>query len=465
MATEAARERGEVRVVQARADRPAGVGALLVHADRPVHAVVDDDRDDGELLARRGRELLPGHQEVAVAGETDHDALGVDELRRDRGREAVAHRAAGRGELREVVLERPVAVPPHRVVAGAVGEDRVGRQPLAHRRDDLAEIERERAIRGDERRDVLAASRLRPRLPARPVQRRQSARRAEELPGRRDDAEHGLEDAPELLGRGEDVNQGLLRRGRAEQGVAGGGGVAETRTNAEDHVGVEGALRDLRRHADADRPDVGRRAPVEVRLAAEGVDDRDAVRLSEGDRVGPRLARPVAAADNHQRALGLAEQLERCSNLREAGRRARGHVRLRVGDRGGLGQHVLRQRHHHGPGPARCRNPEGACHHLGQARRIVHLDDPLGERPEHRDVVDLLERLAAAIGTCDLADQQQHRRRVLHGDVDARRRMRGARGARHEADAGLPGELPVRLCSVGSARLHAADDEMNGPIV
>ena len=47
----------------------------------------------GEPVLHRGRELLAAHQEVAVAGEADDDALGMHGLRGDRRRHAVAHRA------------------------------------------------------------------------------------------------------------------------------------------------------------------------------------------------------------------------------------------------------------------------------------------------------------------------------------------------------------------------------------
>ena len=41
---------------------------LLMHADRAVHAVVDDEDDDLQAVLHRGRKLL-AHHEVAVARE------------------------------------------------------------------------------------------------------------------------------------------------------------------------------------------------------------------------------------------------------------------------------------------------------------------------------------------------------------------------------------------------------------
>src|SRR4030095_2323985 len=66
---------------------------------------------------------------------------------------------------------------------------------------------------------------------------------------------------------------------------------------------------------------------------------------------------------------------------------------------------------------------------------IVPPAAPLGEaersRPEHLPVVDFLERLAVALAARDLADEQDHRRRVLERGVHADRRVARPGGARH----------------------------------
>ena len=126
---EAAREGGEVGVDEVGGHHAARVVPLLVHADRAEHAVVDDDHEHVEAVGDHRRELLRAHQEAAVARERHDRPLGVDELARHRGRDAVAHRARERRELRAVARELPEAVHPDRVVAGAVGDDRVGQPP------------------------------------------------------------------------------------------------------------------------------------------------------------------------------------------------------------------------------------------------------------------------------------------------------------------------------------------------
>ena len=92
------RERREVGVAEVGAGDAARVLALLVHADRAVRAVVDDDADELASAAAGavrdgGGQLLPGHQEVAVAGDVDDRARRLQQRGRDRRRHAVAHRA------------------------------------------------------------------------------------------------------------------------------------------------------------------------------------------------------------------------------------------------------------------------------------------------------------------------------------------------------------------------------------
>src|SRR3546814_9477815 len=45
----------------------------------------------------------------------------------------------------------------------------------------------------------------------------------------------------------------------------------------------------------------------------------------------------------------------------------------------------------------------------------------------------------------DLADEEDHRRRILEGDMDADAGAGRARPARHEADAGPAGQLAIRI--------------------
>ena len=112
-----------------------------------------------------------------------------------------------------------------------------------------------------------------------------------------------------------------------------------------------------------------------------------------------------------------------------------------------------------GPGPARAGGRVGARDQLGDAVGAVDLRHPLRERPEHPPVVDLLERLTLLLNGRHLADEQDHRRRVLERRVHADRRLRRAWPARDHANARPPGQLAVRLGHVRRARLVAAGDQ------
>ena len=93
-------DRREVDRPEIRRDARAGAAAVLVHPDRPVALVVEDDGDDPGLLADRGLELRHRHREAAVAGDGDDGPVAMDERGRDRGRQPVAHRPRRRAEER-----------------------------------------------------------------------------------------------------------------------------------------------------------------------------------------------------------------------------------------------------------------------------------------------------------------------------------------------------------------------------
>ena len=178
-----------------------------------------------------------------------------------------------------------------------------------------------------------------------------------------------------------------------------------------------------------------------------------------------RLLRPARTAENDERPLGRGEKrLE----LRHLGFARRGLCRLdawRVRDRRHLGQHVLGKRDHDGPGPPLRRDPEGARHDLRDARGRIDLDGPFGHGAEHGLVVELLEGLALAHAALHLADEDDQRGGILHGDVNARRRVRGARSARDEADAGPAGEPCVGVGHHRGAALLAADEHVDRGVV
>ena len=202
---------------------------------------------------------------------------------------------------------------------------------------------------------------------------------------------------------------------------------------------------------------------VENVLEAEGAADGNLPVLGETLEVAGRVGRPATAADDRERALGLDQQLAKL--LQDVRIRIPPHRHDARQDRRGRGrgQHVLRQRQHHRPGTSLHRRAEGACHIFGQAVGRLHLAHPLrqaeGARAEHLAVVDLLESLAIALVGGHLAHQQDHRRRVLEGDMHADAGVGRARPARDEADARAAGQLAVGLGHEGGAAFVATGDE------
>ena len=91
--------------------------------------------------------------------------------------------------------------------------------------------------------------------------------------------------------------------------------------------------------------------------------------------------------------------------------------------------------------------------------------DPFRHRAEHGLVVDLLERLALAHAGVDLADEQDHRRRILHRDVDAVAGIGRAGAAGDEADAGPAGQLAIGLGHHRGAAFGAADHDVDRAVM
>jgi len=108
---------------------------------------------------------------------------------------------------------------------------------------------------------------------------------------------------------------------------------------------------------------------------------------------------------------------------------------------------------------------ESARDQFGNAFDLIDLGHPLGLRAEHGAVVHFLEGFALAHAALDLAHEQDHRRRVLLGNVHAGQRIGGARTARHHADAGLAGQFAVRVGHHGRAAFLTAHRDLDVGIV
>ena len=126
-----------------------------------------------------------------------------------------------------------------------------------------------------------------------------------------------------------------------------------------------------------------------------------------------------------------------------------------------IAQHVLRKSQDHRTRAAGRRHLEGLVDQLGDALGQIDLCHPFGERREHLAEIDLLKGLAVELMAGDLADENDHRRRILEGGVDADRGVAGAGTPGHEQYAGLAGQLAISLGHKGRTAFLAAGDEAN----
>ena len=107
----------------------------------PKRGIVEHQHDDGQLILHGGGEFLAVHQEIAVAIDGEHFALGIKRLHRHRGGHAIAHEAAYRRHLGVEAAEAVEAVDPAGIIARAVAEDGIGRQMIAQPDHDLRQID------------------------------------------------------------------------------------------------------------------------------------------------------------------------------------------------------------------------------------------------------------------------------------------------------------------------------------
>ena len=280
----------------------------------------------------------------------------------------------------------------------------------------------------------------------------------QELGRARADRQGRLVHPAELVRIGMDVHELLARAGRRHEGVAARRHLAQPRPDHQQEVGLPDPLGQPRIDAEPEVARVAGMGVVEAVLAAERRRGGERVRLDEPREVFARPRGPAPAAGDHQGAAGVGEQ---CAQGRDGiARHPRGdrHVPARIRDGGLLDQHVFRQRDRHRSRPPGARLVERLAHELGDARRIVDLDDPFAQRREEPPVLDLLERLAVGVPALDLADEHHHRRRVLGRGMQPRRGVAGAGTPRDHDHPGPPGELAAGFRHVRGAALVPAGD-------
>ena len=266
-AGERLRERGRELVlgVDAQADGAVRLGELhvvgraLVEADLreplleehvlplPDHAevaVVDDHDDDRQVLGDRGRELLRGHLEAAVAVDADDGRVRARGLRADGGRNPVAHRAeAARGDEAARAVAEQVLHRPHLVLADPGRPDHVvapGRQRL-QRLEHALRLQQVALLAVAERELLAPGGELGepgPGLGADTLcfQRLERLRElGEDLLQRPDDRDVRVPQLPDLGGVDVEVDD---RRARRERGELAGDAVVEARADRHEHVAL-----------------------------------------------------------------------------------------------------------------------------------------------------------------------------------------------------------------------------------
>ena len=121
-----------------------GLGALAVEGGLPLahhaqHLIVEDDRDDGQLIADGGAGFVQVHVEGTVAREHDHPLVAAQcHLGTDGGAVAEAHGAeAAAGDEAAALGVADVLGGPHLVLAHVGDVDGLRAALIAHLADDL----------------------------------------------------------------------------------------------------------------------------------------------------------------------------------------------------------------------------------------------------------------------------------------------------------------------------------------
>ena len=248
--------------------------------------------------------------------------------------------------------------------------------------------------------------------------------------------------------------------GQLEQRVALRRRLSQPCADGQDQIGFLGFPNQPRIGADAKiTGEIGQRAIV-CRLSAEADGDRYVVSDQEFADRNAALRRPAGTAEHRQRLLGLCQHRHHPGHRRRIGEGDRGRHARQVGHFGEVLLHLLRQRDHHRTWPACGGDVDRVGDQLGDAVGLVDLGHPFRQRAEHLAVIDFLETVAVGFFERYLADEQQHRRAVLHRHVHADGAVTGAGAAGDERRSRTAGDLAVSLGHVHGPRLEPAGDQL-----
>ena len=348
------------------------------------------------------------------------------------------------------------AVHPDGVIAGGAGDDGIVRQALAEPGDDPAELHRTGIHHRRGPSAVVLVGGFGAARPRDFVRRLQALQRGSEGGRAGVDGQRRPVEATEFFSARMNMDQRLGGLGDVDQRIAGGLLLAHAPADEHEQVRLPDAIGKRRIDADADIAGIIRMLVIEQALAAPRAGDGKREAFGEALQRGNRRRRPARPAGNDERLFRPPQHLLQLGHLGKAGMGLDLDPGARVGRIRSLAQDVLGQRQHDRAGTAGGRLVEGAADGLADAVGAVDLLDPLRHLAEHAAEIDLLKRLAPAHGTPDLADEDDHRGRILAADMDSGRRIGGARSARHHEDAGAAGELAPGFGRHGRAALLAA---------
>ena len=107
---------------------------------------------------------------------------------------------------------------------------------------------------------------------------------------------------------------------------------------------------------------------------------------------------------------------------------------------------------------------KGARQNLGDPRRIINLSGPFGGLSKNRAVVHFLKRFALAHAAFDLSDKDNHRGRVLLGDVNTCQRIGGTRPARDHANTRGTREFAIGVGHHGGPAFLSTNRDLDADI-
>ena len=250
------------------------------------------------------------------------------------------------------------------------------------------------------------------------------------------------------------------------QRVAERADLGEAAADDEQRVRPFEPLADDRRAAVAGHAEVERVIVGDDVAATPAGDDRDVEQLRELEQIRRGPGPQHAGTREDHGPLGRGDELEDRPDVVRLGPWRRRTRRVELGSlRQDLVEEILGERQQDGSRPPDERRPDGVADCRRDVGGRAWLRRVHREAAERALLVGLLERLAADEVAFDLADEREHRCRVLARRVDADREVRRADGPRADARRRSAGQLAVGLGHERGGALVASRDDADARLV